>query len=188
MNIEFAELESPVGTIEIAVRDGALCALKFEGGRRQLNEVVARRFGDVEPARLPAQHALIARLRDYFDGDLAALDAVDVDTGGTLFQRSVWAQLRRIPPGATASYRDVAAAVGSPAAVRAVGTANGANPIGIVIPCHRVIRSGGALGGYGGGLDRKRWLLDHERRHSQQGAPARNAALALAGAPMPGTH
>jgi len=166
------ELDSPIGTIEIAVRDGALCALKFEDGGRPMHEVLTRRFGDVEPDRLPAQDPLIARFRDYFDGDLAALDAIEVDTGGTAFQRSVWAQLRRIPAGETASYRDVAAAIGVPGAVRAVGTANGSNPAGIVIPCHRVIRSDGDLGGYGGGLDRKRWLLQHERAHARVAIPA----------------
>jgi O-6-methylguanine DNA methyltransferase len=172
MKVEYAELDSPIGTIEIAVRDGALCALKFEDGGRPMHEVVARRYGDVEPGRLSAQDPLIARFRDYFDGDLTALDAIEVDTGGTPFQRSVWAQLRRIPAGETASYRDVAAAVGVPGAVRAVGTANGSNPVGIVIPCHRVIRSDGDLGGYGGGLDRKRWLLQHEGAHARVAIPA----------------
>ena len=146
-----------------------------------MHELVTRRFVDVEPARLPEQHALIALLRDYFDGDLAALDWIEVDTGGTTFQRSVWMQLRCISPGETASYHDVAAAIGAPSAVRAVGAANGANPVGIVIPCHRVIRSDGALGGYGGGLDRKRWLLDHERRHRQQISSAAMAAAAPVG-------
>jgi len=93
-----------------------------------------------------------------------------VDPGGTPFQRAVWAALRRIPPGTTCSYTDLARAVGAPTAVRAVGTANGANPVAVVIPCHRVVRSDGSLGGYGGGLDRKRWLLEHEKAALPAGA------------------
>jgi len=103
-----------------------------------------------------------ASLRAYFGGDLAALDDIDTATRGTGFQQRVWAALRRIPVGETASYADIAAEVGSPRAVRAVGRANATNPTGIVVPCHRVVRSDGTLGGYGGGLDRKRWLLRHE--------------------------
>jgi methylated-DNA-[protein]-cysteine S-methyltransferase len=95
-----------------------------------------------------------------------AIDAVDVRTGGTDFQRRVWAALRRIPAGTTTSYGRLAAAIGSPSACRAVGLANGANPIGIVVPCHRVIGADKTLTGYGGGIDRKRWLLDHELRWS----------------------
>jgi methylated-DNA-[protein]-cysteine S-methyltransferase len=162
MNIEIAELDTPVGRIEIAVREGKLCALGFEAHRGPIRDVLARRLGQVSFKPLPARDALIGRLRDYFKGDLSALDAIEVDTGGTQFQRAVWAQLRRIPVGETASYGEIAAAIRAPGAVRAVGTANGANPVGVVIPCHRVIRSDGNLGGYGGGLDRKRWLLAHE--------------------------
>ena len=88
-----------------------------------------------------------------------------MDTGGTPFQRKVWSALRDIGVGRTASYSEVAKAVGSPSAVRAVGAANGANPIPIVIPCHRVIGADGSLCGYGGGLERKRWLLRHEAQH-----------------------
>lgn len=106
----------------------------------------------------PARRALEA----YFDGALAAIDAVPTDTGGTPFQQTVWRALRTIPVGHTWSYGQLAAVIGQPRAVRAVGLANGANPIGIVVPCHRVIGAGGSLVGYGGGLDRKRWLLAHE--------------------------
>jgi methylated-DNA-[protein]-cysteine S-methyltransferase len=105
---------------------------------------------------------MCARVRDYLGGDLDALAPVVVETGGTPFQRSVWTALRDIPPGTTVSYRELARTIGSPAAVRAVGAANGANPISIVIPCHRVIGSDGSLTGYAGGMERKRWLLEHE--------------------------
>ena len=101
-------------------------------------------------------------LEAYFAGDLTALDGLEVETAGTPFQRTVWAALRRIPAGRTLSYGALAAEIGKPKAVRAVGLANGSNPIGVVVPCHRVIGANGALTGYGGGLPRKRWLLEHE--------------------------
>ncbi len=101
-------------------------------------------------------------MRRYFAGELDALADIDVDLGGTPFQHAVWSALRSIDPGTTVSYRDVAESVGRPTSSRAVGNAVGGNPIAIVVPCHRVITSGGGLGGFGGGLDRKRWLLAHE--------------------------
>jgi len=101
-------------------------------------------------------------LKAYFDGDLEAIDGLDVGKPGTAFQREVWAELRNIPCGTTISYAELAERIGRPKAVRAVGTANGANPISIVVPCHRVIGANGTLTGYGGGLENKRWLLVHE--------------------------
>ena len=98
----------------------------------------------------------------YFAGDVRALDGVAVKTGGTDFQRSVWAALRAIPAGETRSYGQLAAAIGSPKAVRAAGLANGQNPVAVIVPCHRVIGANGTLTGYAGGLERKRWLLRHE--------------------------
>jgi methylated-DNA-[protein]-cysteine S-methyltransferase len=103
-------------------------------------------------------------LEAYFAGELEAIDPLATNAPGTDFQRDVWRALRRIPTGQTLSYGALAAKIGRPAAVRAVGLANGANPIAIVVPCHRVIGANATLTGYGGGLDRKRWLLDHERR------------------------
>jgi methylated-DNA-[protein]-cysteine S-methyltransferase len=114
----------------------------------------------VTPAADPA--GAVAILRDYFDGDIHALDRVVVEMDGTPFQRQVWTALRTVRAGRTASYSDIARAIGLPAAVRAVGAANGANPIAVVVPCHRIIGAEGSLTGYGGGLDRKRWLLEHE--------------------------
>ncbi len=165
--METAKIGSPAGTLQLWVRDGALAALTFEdradGARRWLE----RRFGplDEQPARDPGG-AVTAVLR-YLDGDLHALDELRVDTGGTDFQRAVWRRLRRIPPGATTTYGAIAAAIGSPRAVRAVGAANGDNPVAIVIPCHRVIGKDRSLTGYAGGLPRKRWLLEHEGRSVQ---------------------
>ncbi len=105
-------------------------------------------------------------IQAYFDGDLTVLDRVPVRTGGTAFQNLVWAALRQIPAAMTTTYGRLAAQIGRPKACRAVGLANGANPVSIVVPCHRVIGADASLTGYGGGLDRKRWLLDHERRHA----------------------
>jgi methylated-DNA-[protein]-cysteine S-methyltransferase len=101
-------------------------------------------------------------LKAYFAGELAAIEGLEVETGGTAFQRRVWASLRKIPLGQTVSYRVLATRLKCPGAVRAVGGANGANPVSIVVPCHRVIGSDGSLTGYGGGVQRKRWLLNHE--------------------------
>lgn len=104
----------------------------------------------------------------YFAGDIDALDGVAVQTNGTEFQRTVWAELRRIPRGTTTTYGELAARIGKPTAARAVGLANGSNPVSIVVPCHRVIGADGSLTGYAGGTARKEWLLRHE------GAPLRN--------------
>jgi methylated-DNA-[protein]-cysteine S-methyltransferase len=101
-------------------------------------------------------------MQAYFSGELTAINKIAVETGGTIFQRSVWDALRKIPVGRTLSYAALAARLKCPKAVRAVGLANGANPVGIVVPCHRVIGSDGSLTGYGGGVSRKRWLLRHE--------------------------
>jgi methylated-DNA-[protein]-cysteine S-methyltransferase len=98
----------------------------------------------------------------YFDGDLLAIERIDCATNGTPFQQDVWNALRSIPASHTLSYGALAARIGNPTAVRAVGLANGANPIAVVVPCHRVIGTDGSLTGYGGGLERKRWLLAHE--------------------------
>ncbi|HZU98686.1 MAG TPA: methylated-DNA--[protein]-cysteine S-methyltransferase [Planctomycetota bacterium] len=110
--------------------------------------------------------AVAARLEAYFAGDLAALDALEVEPEGTDFQRRVWAELRKIRPGETISYGELARRIGRPRAVRACGRANATNPIGLVIPCHRVIGADGSLTGYAGGIERKRWLLEHERRYT----------------------
>lgn len=112
------------------------------------------------PAQRPSR--TFGALSAYFAGELSALREVPVETGGTAFQRAVWAFLRRIEVGKTVSYAEVASGIGQPKAARAVGLANGKNPVGIVVPCHRVIGSSAALIGYAGGIERKRWLLSHE--------------------------
>jgi methylated-DNA-[protein]-cysteine S-methyltransferase len=114
----------------------------------------------IQPATDP--HGLSAAITQYFEGKLDAIDRIPVETGGTSFQQKVWRALRGIPCGSTTSYGQLARQIGHPAAVRAVGTANGANPVAVVLPCHRVIGANGSLTGYGGGIERKRWLLNHE--------------------------
>jgi methylated-DNA-[protein]-cysteine S-methyltransferase len=153
---------SPIGPLALAVRNATLVRLDLDGDLGRLGETLARRFGDVALEQASDPAGIAARLGRYFAGGLAALDEIDVDPGGTPFQSRVWLKLREIRPGRTWSYAELAVAVGRPSAVRAVGAANGANPISLVLPCHRVIGSDGSLTGYGGGLDRKRWLLAHE--------------------------
>jgi len=167
MTLRIAELASPVGPLVVALAPGPrapVVALAFADAWPRLRPRLASRTG-TDPDSWRAAHSTTdpaRRLRDYFAGDLGALDPIDVDLGGTAFQRSVWLALRRIRPGRTAAYADVARFIGNPGAVRAVGLANGANPVCLVVPCHRIVASGGGLGGYGGGLDRKLWLLRHE--------------------------
>ena len=158
-------LDTPIGAMLFATDDqGRLRLLDWESHTERMHRLLARHYGKgaVRLAPAPAAGPVADRLIAYFAGDLSALDAIVTETGGTPFQRQVWAALRQIPAGHTWSYARLAAHVGRPAAVRAVGAANGANPVGIVTPCHRVIGADGSLTGYGGGLERKTWLLAHE--------------------------
>lgn len=159
--IHVASIASPVGPLTIAARDNCVCAVWF-GEEPEARRLVARWYPTeaVDSTRDPG--GAVAALSSYFAGDLSALDALRIELHGTVFQQRVWQQLRAVRAGTTASYQDLARAIGAPSAVRAVGAANGANPIPIIVPCHRIIGSNGSLTGYGGGLDRKRWLLAHE--------------------------
>ncbi|MFJ4682365.1 methylated-DNA--[protein]-cysteine S-methyltransferase [Streptomyces sp. NPDC091377] len=151
-------IDSPYDPLTLVADDGVLCGLYMPGHRHRPAE---ESFGPrVDP--LPVFAEAVEQLEAYFTGDLTDFD-VPVRLGGTPFQRTVWDQLRRIPFGETRSYGELADALGNPKASRAVGLANGKNPVSIIVPCHRVIGSGGSLTGYGGGLDRKRRLLDFER-------------------------
>lgn len=137
-------------------------ALDWEDYAARMHDLLRLQYG---PVRLePRDVASRARqgVEAYFGGDLAAIDSLPVKTGGTTFQREVWAALRTIATGKTTTYGNLAVTLGRPKAMRAVGAANGANPIGIIVPCHRVIGAAASLTGYGGGLERKRWLLRHE--------------------------
>lgn len=163
LELTLSRIAAPLSPL-LAVSDaeGVLRALEFEDHAPRLHRLLARHYGDVRLRDGAAPSALADALRAYFAGEAGALDALEVRTGGTVFQRRVWAELRRIPAGVTWTYGQLATAIGAPAAVRAVGLANGANPVGIVVPCHRVIGAGGRLTGYAGGVERKAWLLRHE--------------------------
>ena len=169
MILDTHTLESPVGLLTLFANGDALVGLEFSDRTARVSGLeahLARALGpfDRREARDPAGAA--TRLAAYFAGDLTALDAQPVEMHGTPFQREVWAALRTIPVGRTWSYGELATRVGRPNAQRAVGTANGANPVALFVPCHRVIASNGALHGYGGGLERKAWLLGHEGARS----------------------
>ncbi len=162
MLLHYDETNSPIGGIQFFSDGAAVCALEFTGHKTDIRAQLQRRFGAFEVRRGSDPLKLAARLRQYFAGDLHALAETPVNAGGTPFQQRVWAALRTIPVGTTCSYGELAAQIGNPAACRAVGRANGLNPVSIIVPCHRVIGASSALTGYGGGLERKRWLLRHE--------------------------
>ncbi|MDX5379180.1 MAG: methylated-DNA--[protein]-cysteine S-methyltransferase [Halomonas sp.] len=161
-------MASPVGELSLVSDDqGALRALEFDSHDERLHRLLGRHYREYRVAKGRAPAVVREALEAYFAGDPSHLDAVPVATGGTAFQRLVWQALRQIPAGTTISYGELATRIGRPGASRAVGLANGANPVAIVVPCHRVIGANGTLTGYGGGLPRKRWLVEHERRHRQ---------------------
>jgi methylated-DNA-[protein]-cysteine S-methyltransferase len=156
-------LKTPIGTaLMISDADGALRAFDWEDHAERIKGLLRLQYGAVELKDARAPKAIRAALTDYFAGDLAALKTIAWRIAGTDFQRKVWMALPKIPAGKTMSYGALAVKLGSPNAMRAVGHANGSNPISVVIPCHRLIAANGALVKYGSGLERKRWLLAHE--------------------------
>lgn len=159
----FDEVPSPIGTILIVFDQDTLRALDYMDYETRMLELLRRRFGQVKLTHGQDANGFRTRIEAYFADDLAALDSIRVNGGGTDFQQKVWRALRAIPPGQTATYGEIAARLDCPSAARAVGLANSLNPIAIVVPCHRVVGANGKLTGYAGGLDRKRWLLEHER-------------------------
>jgi methylated-DNA-[protein]-cysteine S-methyltransferase len=160
--------DTPIGPLMIVTDEAQrLRAIEWEDHDARMQKLLRRYYGADSFALREATQPASARraLQAYFEGELDAVAGLDTAAAGTDFQRTVWAALRRIPAGQTMSYGGLAAELGRPSAARAVGLANGANPIPIVVPCHRVIGANGSLTGFGSGLPRKRWLLDHERRH-----------------------
>ena len=168
-------IPTPLGDMLALASDEGLCALEFtkvEGpnrGQERLSRLNARLQRWFPPHEiLDRDTSTIARTRDwlkaYFEGTRAEIGDLPLDMRGAPFEKRVWMALQAIPPGRTTSYGSMAQSLGSAGASRAVGAANGANPVAIIVPCHRVIGSTGSLTGYGGGLDRKTWLIDHERR------------------------
>ncbi len=168
MTLVRALIETPVGMMRALATDRALCAFEFhvDGRMARLDARLARWFE--APQFVDDDNAVIEATRvwadRYFRGISAGSSMLQLEMRGAPFERKVWEALRAIPPGTTTSYGAIAKTLGTPSASRAVGMANGANPIAVIVPCHRVIGASGALTGYGGGLDRKTWLLEHERR------------------------
>lgn len=162
MKLVFDEIDSPVGKLLLVAGENGVCALEFDSDLERTKARLRPRFGAVELRPQADPRGYSKKVRAYLAGDLHALDAIAVDTGGTTFQHRVWSELRKIPVGTTCSYADLARAIGRPTATRAVGAANGQNPVAVIVPCHRVIGANGTLTGYGGGLERKAWLLAHE--------------------------
>lgn len=154
-------VDSPVGPLTLVASSGVLTGLYLE---RQRHRPSDETFGDRDDELFAD---VIRQLSEYFAGERTDFE-LDLAPRGTAFQRSVWAGLREIPYGETVSYGELAASIGCPGSARAVGAANGRNPISIIVPCHRVVGSTGDLTGYGGGLDRKRHLLDFERRTAER--------------------
>lgn len=166
-------LATPIGTALVVTDEtGALRAFNWTDYEPRMLSWIARHYPAAALAEARAAPAVRAGLLAYFDGDPSALDALPWRASGTAFQLQVWEALCTIPSGQTLSYRQLAQTIGRPSAVRAVGLANGANPVAVVVPCHRVIGADGSLTGYGGGLTRKRWLLAHEGAALKEGLAA----------------
>jgi len=156
-------LETPIGTaLLVTDADGILRALDWEDHEPRMRQLLRLHYGALAVDNAQAPDDVRAALSGYFAGELDRLSTIRWRVAGTAFQRQVWTALTTIPAGTTMSYGALAARLGKPAAVRAVGHANGANPLSVVVPCHRLIGANGSLVKYGGGLMRKRWLLEHE--------------------------
>jgi methylated-DNA-[protein]-cysteine S-methyltransferase len=153
---------TPIGDVVLVVDDEALVYLDFAENTARLQRLLSRRYGDFQLAYQANLERFSMKLDGYFAGELAGLNDLPVSVGGTPFQQRVWLALREIPVGQTLSYGELAEKVGVPTGARAVGRTNGLNPIGIVLPCHRVVGVNHTLTGYAGGIERKCWLLRHE--------------------------
>ena len=160
MTLAVGRYDSPLGQLAVATVGDCVVGIDLRGDPAALEIQLIKQTG--ASASGSPSRVVLEGLDRYFAGDLTAIDALAVNPSGTPFQLRVWSALRDVRAGLTISYSAIAKRLGTPRAVRAVGAANGANPIPIVIPCHRVIGADGRLVGYGGGLERKRWLLAHE--------------------------
>jgi methylated-DNA-[protein]-cysteine S-methyltransferase len=162
-SLRLDRMATPIGEALIVTDEaGILRAFDWADREPGMVRLLRLHYGSLRPQAGAAPIQVKRVLRRYFEGELGVLAVIEWRTRGTAFQRAVWAGLTTIPPGETLSYAGLAARLGCATAVRAVGTANGANPISVVVPCHRVIGADGSLTGYGGGIERKRWLLRHE--------------------------
>ena len=170
MKLCLSVFDSPLGQLLIVADGPQLVALDFADCEGRMHRLLKKRYAAPSVSSGPVSASVRSRLSDYFEGDLRAVSEIPFETGGTAFQRKVWAALTETVPAQTYTYAEIAKKIALPNGCRAVGLANGSNPIAIVIPCHRIIGKSGKLTGYAGGLDRKRWLLDHEKKHE---APAK---------------
>ena len=162
-NFNLDRLTTPIGTaLLVTDADGLLRALDWEDYEPRMKQLLRLQYGAVDLQDAAAPRALRTALTRYFKGDLDRLTSIEWRVAGTPFQQKVWHALPKVPAGTTLSYGALAARIKMPRAVRAVGHANGSNPISVVLPCHRLIGANGSLVKYGGGLERKRWLLRHE--------------------------
>ncbi len=162
MKLWFERVPTPLGQVLLMSDGEALRVLDFFDHEERMHRLLRQQNASFDVVEGPCPALFRQAIEAYFAGDLAAINDLPVATGGTPFQQEVWTALRSIPCGQTTTYGALAQKIGRPKAVRAVGLANGANPVGIVVPCHRVIGADGTLTGYGGGLPRKAWLLAHE--------------------------
>src|SRR5882724_3086128 len=168
------KLKTPLGVLKIVTDErGTLRLVGWHDENGRYTGMLKRWHGDITLIEKKNAFGRTEAMKSYFDGDVRVLDTLPVASAGTDFQKKVWKTLREIPAGETWSYGQMAKHLGDSNATRAVGLANGSNPIGIVVPCHRVIGANGTLTGYGGGLPRKKWLLEHEARHASVAASAR---------------
>ena len=164
MTISTGQCRSPVGGILLAWCEDRIVSLDFDDFEERYERLLKKRFPMAERVSRPVPNRTKATLHQYFTGELSVVDQFAVEYHGTAFENRVWQALRSIAPGTTATYGELAAAIDSPRAARAVGRANSLNPVAIIVPCHRVIGANAKLTGYAGGLERKKWLLDHERK------------------------
>ncbi|MBD2448869.1 methylated-DNA--[protein]-cysteine S-methyltransferase [Nostoc sp. FACHB-152] len=162
MKLLVDKINSEIGTILIASDGEKLCALDFADYEQRMGKLLQRRYASFDFEYVKNPQGFSSKIQAYFEGDRTSLNNIPISTAGTTFQQQVWLALRTIPWGSTISYADLAARIGKPTAYRAVGMANSLNPVALVLPCHRVIGAKAALTGYAGGLERKRWLLNHE--------------------------
>ncbi len=163
MQLFIDKLPSPLGTLLLVTDGETLCALDYADCEPRMLSFLHARYGQVRLKKGTTNvYTFSAALRAYLSGDLASINDLPVNTSGTPFQQQVWSTLRMIPPGTVMTYGELAKRVGRPAAYRAVGMTNALNSVAIVVPCHRLVGANGALTGYAGGLQRKRWLLEHE--------------------------
>lgn len=173
LKLTLDSLKTPIGEMLIVTdSEGVLRVADWTDYEERMQRLLRIQYRHAGATLQEGRNATVrSALRNYFDGDLSAIDSLPTRTGGTDFQRKVWEALRTIPCGTTLSYGELAKQIGHPNAVRAVGLANGANPIGVVVPCHRVVGANGKLTGYGAGLHRKEWLLRHEARAGRANGP-----------------